>query len=170
MTMTEDTRPQVWVRAAEPVDAEDIVAMIRELAEYERESEAATATVEQLRTALFGEHPLVHCLIGEVNGAVAGFALWFVNFSTWQGRHGMYLEDLFVRPEFRGHGLGKMLLADLAREAVRRDFGRLEWSVLDWNELAIGFYTAIGALPLSDWTKYRLTDQALTELSRTNLQ
>ena len=168
--MADTAKRHIRVRAAGVADVEDILLMIRELAEYEREPDAATATFEQLRTALFGSSPLVHCIIGEVDGVVAGFALWFTSFSTWQGRHGMYLEDLFVRPESRGHGLGKLLLAELAREALRRDYGRLEWSVLDWNELAIGFYTSIAAVPLSEWTKYRLTDQALTALSRTNLE
>lgn len=167
--MSSDSPALRHVRAATPADVEEIVAMIRELAEYEREPEAATATVDQLHEVLFSEHPLVHCLIGEVDALVAGFALWFVNFSTWQGRHGMYLEDLFVRPQFRRSGLGRLLLSTLAREAVDRDFGRLEWSVLDWNTMAIDFYTSIGAEPLDEWTKYRLSDQALTALSRTNL-
>lgn len=156
------------VREASAADLPEIVAMIRELAEYEREPEAATATEAQLRDVLFCEQPLAHCLIAEANGEVAGFALWFVNFSTWQGRHGVYLEDLFVRPQHRGSGLGRTLLVRLAQIAVQRGYGRMEWSVLDWNEPAIGFYTSIGAVPQDEWTKYRLSDQALHALGSTN--
>lgn len=156
------------VREASAADLPEIVAMIRELAEYEREPEAATATEAQLRDVLFCEQPLAHCLIAEANGEVAGFALWFVNFSTWQGRHGVYLEDLFVRPQHRGSGLGRTLLVRLAQIAVQRGYGRMEWSVLDWNEPAIGFYTSIGAVPQDEWTKYRLSDQSLHALGSTN--
>jgi GNAT superfamily N-acetyltransferase len=127
------------------------------------------ATEAQLRHALFGETPRVFAHIAEHPGddgpIAAGFALWFLNFSTWTGRHGIYLEDLYVRPELRGHGYGKALLVELARVCVEWGYGRFEWSVLDWNEPSIGFYRALGAVPLDEWTVQRLTGEALHRLA-----
>ncbi|GLW69102.1 putative acetyltransferase [Kitasatospora phosalacinea] len=153
------------IRTATPADVPFVHAMIRELAEYERALPEAKATEEQLHDALFGEHPAVFGLIAEEeSGERVGFALWFRNFSTWRGTHGIYLEDLYVRPEKRGGGHGKALLTELARICVERGYQRLEWSVLDWNEPSIGFYKSLGAVPMDEWTVFRLTDGALAEL------
>ncbi|MFC5662520.1 GNAT family N-acetyltransferase [Kitasatospora misakiensis] len=152
------------IRTAVPADVPVIHRMIRELAEYEKAAHEAVATEEQLRTALFGDHPAVYGLIAEddATGEPVGFALWFLNFSTWRGTHGIYLEDLYVRPEVRGGGHGKALLLELARIAVDRGYSRVEWSVLDWNQPSIDFYKALGAVPMDEWTVYRLTGDALT--------
>jgi len=153
------------IRTATPADVPFVHAMIRELAEYERALPEAKATEEQLHDALFGEHPAVFGLIAEEeSGEPVGFALWFRNFSTWRGTHGIYLEDLYVRPEKRGGGHGKALLTELARICVERGYQRLEWSVLDWNEPSIGFYKSLGAVPMDEWTVFRLTDGALAGL------
>ncbi|WP_030267910.1 GNAT family N-acetyltransferase [Streptomyces sp. NRRL B-24484] len=153
------------IRTAQAADVPVIHAMIRELAEYERAVDEARATPEQLHDALFGEHPAVFGLIAEdAAGEPVGFALWFRNFSTWRGTHGIYLEDLYVRPSARGGGHGRALLAELARICVDRGYARLEWSVLDWNEPSIGFYKSLGAVPMDEWTVFRLTDGALAEL------
>jgi len=153
------------IRPAQPEDVEAIHAMVRELAEYEKSLSEAKATPEQLHAALFGERPAAFAHVAQdESGAVVGFALWFLNFSTWTGVHGIYLEDLYVRPAARGGGHGKALLAELARICVERGYGRLEWSVLDWNEPAIGFYRSIGAVPMDEWTVNRLAGAALTAL------
>ncbi|MEY9213660.1 GNAT family N-acetyltransferase [Thermobifida halotolerans] len=157
------------IRPARPEDVPVITRLVRDLAEYEREPEAATATEEDLATALFGAHPAVFAHVAEhtaENGStvVAGMALWFRNFSTWTGRHGIYLEDLYVRPEFRGLGYGRALLTELARVCVERGYTRLEWSVLDWNTPSIEFYRALGAVAMDEWTVYRLDGRALAEL------
>ncbi|MBV2354723.1 GNAT family N-acetyltransferase [Streptomyces sp. J2-1] len=153
------------IRTAVPADVPVIHALIRELAVYEKEPDQARATEEQVREALFGERPAAYAHVAEdAGGEVVGFALWFLNFSTWRGVHGVHLEDLFVRPSARGAGHGRALLTELARLCVARGYGRLEWSVLDWNRPAIGFYEALGARPLDGWTVYRLTDGALAEL------
>lgn len=170
--MSEVTARRWRVRAGGPADADELAALVRELAEYEREPQAAVATAPDLATALGAEHPLVHCLVAEVlppSGppVVAGTAVWFVSFSTWRGRHGIWLEDLFVRPEHRGLGLGRALLARLAAVAVERGYERLEWNVLDWNEPALGFYRRLGAEPLEEWTVHRLTGQPLAALAAT---
>lgn len=139
--------------------------MVRELAEYEKAVDEARATEEQLREALFGERPAAFAHVAEdAGGVVVGFALWFLNFSTWRGVHGIYLEDLYVRPEARGGGHGKALLAELARICVVRGYERLEWAVLDWNRPSIDFYEALGARAQDEWTVYRLTDGALGAL------
>lgn len=122
-------------------------------------------TVEQLHEALFGEQVSLYGLVAEVDGHVVGFAVWFRNFSTWRGRHGIYLEDLFVAPEHRGSGLGTALLAALARECVTRDYPRLEWWVLDWNAPSIAFYRSLGAVAMDEWTVFRLTGDALAQLA-----
>ncbi|MFF7975353.1 GNAT family N-acetyltransferase [Streptomyces sp. NPDC007905] len=156
------------IRSATPADVPVIHTLIRELAEYEKAPQEARASEEQLREALFGERPAVfaHMAVDEGTGESVGFALWFLNFSTWRGVHGIYLEDLYVRPSARGGGHGRALLTELARICVRRGYERLEWSVLDWNRPAIGFYEALGARPQDEWTVYRLTDRALARLGR----
>lgn len=156
------------IRTAVATDVPVIHAMIRELAEYEKAAHEAVATEEQLREALFGADPAVFGLIAEdgTTGEPVGFALWFRNFSTWRGTHGIYLEDLYVRPEARGGGHGKALLLELARIAVERGYSRVEWSVLDWNQPSIDFYKSIGAVPMDEWTVYRLTDEALAAAGR----
>ena len=154
------------IRPATPADIPVIHALIRELATYEKASDEARATPEQLRDALFGERPAAFAHIAEdASGEPVGFAVWFLNFSTWRGVHGIYLEDLFVRPEARGGGHGKALLTELARICVERGYERLEWSVLNWNRPAIDFYEALGARPQDEWTVYRLTDGPLKELA-----
>ena len=153
------------IRHATPADVPEIHRMIRELAEYEKSLDEARASEEQLHEALFGERPAAFAHIAETgDGEVAGFSLWFLNFSTWRGVHGIYLEDLFVRPGLRGGGYGKALLTELARICVERGYERLEWSVLDWNTPSINFYKSLGAKPQDEWTVYRLTDEALTQL------
>ncbi|OKH95790.1 GNAT family N-acetyltransferase [Streptomyces uncialis] len=153
------------IRTAVPDDVPVIHAMVRELAEYEKALHEVRATEEQLRTALFGDHPAAFAHVAEETGEVIGFALWFLNFSTWRGVHGIYLEDLYVRPERRGGGHGKALLTELARICVDRGYERLEWSVLDWNKPSIDFYRSLGATPQDEWTVHRLTDKALTTLA-----
>jgi GNAT superfamily N-acetyltransferase len=156
------------IRPAQPDDVPTILALIRELANYEREPDAVVATDADLTSALFGEQPALFGLIAEDadgGNAIAGFALWFLNFSTWIGRHGIYLEDLYVRPEFRGHGHGRELLTELARIADERGYGRLEWSVLDWNEPAHRFYASLGAVPMQEWTTWRVSGAALPGLA-----
>jgi ribosomal protein S18 acetylase RimI-like enzyme len=155
------------VRRAQITDVPAIIELIQELASYEREPDAVDATEETLREALFGPHPMVFAHVVEHDGVVVGCAVWFVNFSTWTSRHGIYLEDLVVREGYRGRGYGKQLLVELARIAVARDYARFEWSVLDWNEPAIGFYRAIGAAPMGDWTVYRLSGAPLEALAAT---
>ncbi|MEW2393344.1 GNAT family N-acetyltransferase [Streptomyces venezuelae] len=154
------------IRTATAADVPVIHALVRDLATYEKVPEEAKATEEQLREALFGERPAAFAHIAEddTSGDVVGFALWFLNFSTWRGVHGIYLEDLYVRPEARGGGHGRALLTELARICVERGYERLEWSVLDWNEPSINFYRSLGALPQDEWTVYRLTDGALDAL------
>lgn len=122
-------------------------------------------TEQQLHAALFGEHVSLYAHVAEVDGDVVGFAVWFRNFSTWRGRHGIYLEDLFVAPEHRGSGLGKSLLAELARECETKGYARLEWWVLNWNEPSIAFYRSLGAVAMDEWTVFRLTGRALRDLA-----
>ena len=151
----------VEVRPVEAGDVPAVVTMVHALAAYEREPESCRLTVEQLTAALFGETPALFGHVGVVDGAVAGFALWFLNFSTWKGRHGLYLEDLFVAPEYRRAGVGRALLGELAATCVRRDLARFEWSVLDWNSPAQDFYRTLGAVPMDEWTGWRLDGSAL---------
>ncbi len=153
------------IRPARPGDVADIHRLLRELADYERSLAEVTATEADLAAALFGSTPAIFAHVAEHDGAVAGFALWFVNYSTWLGRHGIYLEDLYVTPAVRGRGYGRALLAELAGICVERGYGRLEWWVLDWNSPAIGFYTALGATAMDEWTVHRLTGPALRALA-----
>lgn len=146
-------------------DVPVILQMIRDLAEYERMSDQVVATEAGLRESLFGERSDAEVLLAHADDKPAGFALFFHNFSTFVGRKGLYLEDLFVKPEFRGAGIGKRLLVELARIAVERRCGRFEWSVLDWNEPAIGFYRKLGAVPMNEWTIFRVTGDALAKLA-----
>lgn len=160
------------IRTATPEDVPALHALVRELAAYEKALDEVVASEEQLRQALFGERPAAYAHVataddddGDGNGGeVIGFALWFLNFSTWRGVHGIHLEDLYVRPERRGGGHGRALLAELARICVERGYQRLEWSVLDWNAPAIAFYESLGARPQDEWTVYRLTDGPLARL------
>jgi GNAT superfamily N-acetyltransferase len=154
------------IRAASEGDLDTVIELIHALADYEREPEAVILDREELRGHLFGPRPFAEVLIAETDaGESAGFALFFHNFSTWEGKPGIWLEDLFVRPTFRGAGFGKALLAELARLAVERGCARLEWSVLDWNEPSIEFYKALGARPMDEWTTYRMTGEALRTLA-----
>ena len=147
-----------------PVRLEDVAAvvgLVGELAEYEKAAHEVQLTQEQLSAALFGDSPKLFGHVADVDGEVVGMALWFLNFSTWRGTHGVYLEDLYVRPGHRGGGLGRELLRTLADLCVQRGYGRLEWSVLNWNTPSIEFYRAAGAVPMEEWTVFRLTDDAL---------
>ncbi|TDC78462.1 GNAT family N-acetyltransferase [Actinomadura sp. 7K507] len=154
------------IRFATPDDVPDILRLIRELAEYERALHEVKATEEHLRQNLFGDDPKVFAHVAEHEGRVVGFALWFLTFSTWNGTHGIYLEDLYVEPDTRGHGYGKALLTELARIADARGYGRVEWAVLNWNQPAIEFYEALGARPQDEWTVYRLTGDTLAKAAR----
>ena len=153
------------VPAAES-DIAIILELIRELAEYERLSHICVATEDQLRRTLFGERPAAEVLLAHLDGETVGFALFFPNYSTFLARPGLYLEDLYVRPEARRYGVGRRLLAWLAATAVSRGCGRLEWSVLDWNEPSIAFYRKLGAVPMDDWTTFRVAGTALTQLAQ----
>ena len=143
------------IRDAARGDVPVILDFIMKLAVYERLAHEAVATAADLEGALFGAAPKVFCQLAEIDGEPAGFALWYYTFSTFQGRHGIWLEDLFVNPETRGHGVGKALLTDLAQRCVREGLGRYEWNVLDWNQPSIDFYDSLGAVPIPGWTRYR---------------
>jgi GNAT superfamily N-acetyltransferase len=153
------------IRRARSDEAGLVLAFIRELAEYEKLSHEVEATEAMIAQALFGDNPKLHCAISEWDGEAVGFAAWFVNFSTFSGRHGCYLEDLYVRPSHRGKGLGKALLTWLAKECVDNGGARLQWAVLDWNAPSIAFYKSLGAVMLDDWTLCRVTGPALTRLA-----
>jgi GNAT superfamily N-acetyltransferase len=154
------------IRSALPGDAALVLALVRELATYERLAHEVEASETTLAASLFCENPRVFADIAEWAGEPAGFALWFYNFSTFRARHGIYLEDLFVREDHRGRGIGRALLGNLARRCLREGLPRLEWWVLDWNEPALAFYRSLGAVPMGDWTVQRLTGGALTALAR----
>jgi GNAT superfamily N-acetyltransferase len=153
------------IRLAEPGDEVELTAMIHELAEFERAGHECAVTETQLRTALFGETPTVHAHIAEEDGQAAAGALWFLNFSTWDGVAGIYLEDLFVRPQFRRRGLARAMLGTLARECVDNGYTRLSWAVLDWNVDAIALYDAVGGRQQSEWITYRVSGPELSELA-----
>ncbi len=154
------------IRRAVPADVPIIHQLIRDLALYERALEMARATPAQLHESLFSDSPNVFCDLAETDeNEVAGFAVWFLNYSTWTGTHGIFLEDLFVKPEFRGRGYGTALLVHLAQECVAKGYHRLKWSVLDWNQPSIDFYNSLGAESLDEWTEFRLTGEALRKLA-----
>jgi GNAT superfamily N-acetyltransferase len=153
------------IRPAVPADVPALVQLIRDLAEYEKAPEEAVATEAQVHDVLFGAAPAVFCDVAGVDGTVVGMAVWFTSFSTWLGRQGIYLEDLYVSPSHRGEGHGKALLATLARRCVQRGYGRLEWSVLDWNTPAIDFYAGLGAVGMDGWTVHRLSGEPLAALA-----
>jgi GNAT superfamily N-acetyltransferase len=153
------------IRAARLEDVRIILGLIRDLATYERAPNEVTATEEQLVDVLFGKRPAAEVLLAFENESPVGFAVYFYNFSTWLGRPGLYLEDLFVKPEKRGKGYGRALLVELAKIARDRGCGRMEWAVLDWNEPAIKFYRALGATPMHEWTVFRLTRQEIAKLA-----
>lgn len=155
----------ITIRAAHADDVPQILTFIRELAEYERLSHAVVATEKQIRASMFGARPYAECVFACIDDQPVGFALFFHNYSTFLGQPGLYLEDLYVKPAVRGKGVGRRLLVHLAQLAVDRDCGRLEWSVLNWNEPAIHFYENLGARPNSEWTVYRLAGEALERLS-----
>jgi GNAT superfamily N-acetyltransferase len=154
------------IRRARAGEGGLVLRFVRELADYEKLSHAVEATEADIGEALFGEHPRLFCEIAEWNGEPAGFAVWFVNFSTFSGRSGIYLEDLFVRPALRGNGIGKALLAHLARHCVENGWSRLQWAVLDWNAPSIAFYKSLGAELMDEWTICRVGGPALTALAQ----
>lgn len=156
----------VTIRPAAPADVPVIFRFIKELAEYEREPQAVVSSEAMIRDALFGAPPAAYALIAEEGELQAGYALYFFNYSTWLGRPGLYLEELYVTPSARGSGIGRTLLSHLAAIAVQRGCGRMEWAVLDWNEPAIEFYRALGATAMDEWTLYRLTGKALEDVAR----
>lgn len=163
--MPANIAPQFSIRPATVADVPTILCLIRELAEYERAPNEVVATEDQLQESLFSARAAAEVLLGEENGEPVSFALFFHNFSTWMGRRGLYLEDLFVRPEVRGRGYGRALLVRLAQIAAERGCGRMEWAVLDWNEPAIQFYRKLGARPNDDWTIFRLTREGIAQLA-----
>ncbi len=155
------------IRRVTPDDVEPVVGMVHDLAEYEKAADQCHLTAEQLHAALFDEHPALFGHVAQAeDGTVVGLALWFLNYSTWDGAHGVYLEDLYVRPEHRGGGHGRALLAALAGVCSGRGYTRLQWWVLNWNTPSIGFYRALGAEPMDDWTTMRLSGAALGRLAR----
>src|SRR5215475_9305471 len=156
---------ELTIRQAHVKDVPIILELIRDLATYERAPDEVTATEKQLVDVLFGERPAAEVLLAFERQSPVGFAVYFYNFSTWLGRAGLYLEDLFVKPEKRGKGYGRALLVHLAKIAERRDCGRMEWAVLDWNEPAIKFYRALGAKPMHEWTVFRLTGDTIGTLA-----
>ena len=156
----------VTVRNATPADAALIYQFIRDLADYEKLLHEVDATEADIRRDLFGDEPRAFCDIAEADGEPVGFALWFYNYSTFRGRHGIYLEDLFVRPQARGRGAGKALLRRLAQRCMDEGLARLEWAVLDWNAPSIAFYDSLGAAAMSDWITRRLTGEALKNLAK----
>lgn len=156
------------IRPAAPSDTPTIVSLVRALADYERLSDAVVLDEARFHAHLFGPQPYAEVLLAEDDGNVVGFALFFHNYSTFLGRPGVYLEDIFVRPEYRGRGHGKALMAAVARLAVERGCGRMEWSVLDWNQPSIDFYRSLGAVPMGEWTTFRLAADALRSLGTTD--
>jgi len=159
------TQPAFSIRPARPEDAATIANLVYELAVYEKLEQYARATPEDFRDHLFGPRPYAEAMVAEIYGEQVGFALFFPTFSTFRGQPGLYLEDVYVRPVHRGRGIGKALLATVAKIAMDRGLGRLEWAVLNWNSPAIGFYHGLGARPLDDWTTYRINDGPLAELA-----
>jgi GNAT superfamily N-acetyltransferase len=157
----------IQIHAATEADVPVILSLIKALAEYERLAHEVVATEAMVRESLFGAAPHAHAVIARIDGEVVGFMIWFSTYSTFLSRPGIYLEDLFVLPAWRGRGVGKALLRHLARIAIDRGCGRIEWSVLDWNETAIRFYRGIGARPMDEWTVYRMSGDAIKQLAQT---
>ena len=153
------------IRLAVPADAEDIHRLIYDLAVYEKAPEQMVATIDQINTSLFSAKPVAFCHVAEVDGKIVGIALWFLNYSTWLGKAGIYLEDLFVQPEYRGHGIGKGFMQTLAALCVERGYERFKWWVLDWNKPSIDFYQSLGAVPMDEWTVFRLSGDALKKFA-----
>ena len=153
------------IRSARVEDAPIILQLIKELADFERAPDEVEATEKEIIETIFAEEPKVFCELVEVEDEIAGMAIWFLNYSTWQGKHGIYLEDLYIRPEFRGRGFGKALLKHLAVLCNERGYGRFQWWVLDWNESAIEFYRGLGAEAMDEWTVYRLSGSALIKFA-----
>jgi len=153
------------IRMAQPADVEDIHRLIYELAVYEKAPEEMVATIDQINTSLFVANPVAFCHVAEADGKVVGIALWFLNYSTWLGKAGIYLEDLFVQPEYRGHGIGKGFMQTLAALCVERGYERFQWWVLDWNKPSIDFYQSFGAVPMDEWTVFRLSGDALKKFA-----
>lgn len=152
------------IRLAIPSDVEDIHRLIYELAVYEKAPEQMVATIDQINGSLFNNQPVAFCHVAEVDGKIVGIALWFLNYSTWLGKPGIYLEDLFVQPEYRGHGIGKGFMKTLAQLCIERGYERFQWWVLDWNSPAIEFYSSHGAVAMDEWTVHRITGEALKKL------
>lgn len=153
------------IRLAQSADVEDIHRLIYELAVYEKAPEEMVATIDQINTSLFSASPVAFCHVAEVEGKIVGIALWFLNYSTWLGKAGIYLEDLFVQPEYRGHGIGKGFMQTLAALCVERGYERFQWWVLDWNKPSIDFYESLGAVPMDEWTVFRLSGDALKKFA-----
>jgi GNAT superfamily N-acetyltransferase len=153
------------IRLAIPSDVEDIHRLIYELAVYEKAPEQMVATIDQINRSLFIDRPVAFCHVAEVDSKVVGIALWFLNYSTWLGKPGIYLEDLFVQPEYRGHGIGKGFMKTLAQLCIERGYERFQWWVLDWNEPSIEFYKSLGAVAMDEWTVFRLSGGALKKFA-----
>lgn len=154
------------IRPAERKEVGVILQLIHDLAHYEKAPNEVEATEKELLSTIFSDDPKVFCDVVEVDGEIAGMAIWFLNYSTWQGKHGIYLEDLFIKPEYRGRGYGKALLQHLARICDEQGYGRFQWWVLDWNSPAIEFYRSLGAVAMDEWTVYRVSGQALKDLGQ----
>ena len=154
------------IRLAVPADTSDIHRLIYELAVYEKAPEQMVATVDQINKSLFNDHPVAFCHVAEVDGKIVGIAIWFLNYSTWLGKPGIYLEDLFVQPEYRGHGIGNGFMMILAELCVERGYERFQWWVLNWNTPSIDFYKSLGAIPMDDWTVFRLYGDALKKFAK----
>ena len=152
------------IRSARSEESAVILQLIKDLAEYEKAPDQVEATESDLKATIFGKEPKVFCDVVEVDSEIAGMAIWFLNYSTWQGKHGIYLEDLFIKPEYRGRGYGKALLVHLAKLCEEKGYGRFQWWVLDWNSPAIEFYRSLGAEAMVEWTVYRVSGKALKDL------
>ena len=153
------------IRLAKPADIDDIHRLIYELAVYEKAPEQMVAIVDQINDSLFKDNPVAFCHVAEVDGQIVGIALWFLNYSTWLGKPGIYLEDLFVQPEYRGHGIGKGFMKTLAQLCTERGYERFQWWVLDWNKPSIEFYKSLGAVPMEEWTVFRLSGDSLKKFA-----
>jgi len=154
------------IRPARKEEVGIVLQLIHDLAHYEKAPNEVEATEKELLATIFIDNPKVFCDVVEVDGEIVGMAIWFLNYSTWQGKHGIYLEDLFIKPEFRGHGYGKALLKHLAKICDEKGYGRFQWWVLDWNSPAIEFYRSLGAVAMDEWTVYRVSGNALKELGK----